>query len=175
MDVDAPTSTSERTSSTQPTAPKVLEVRPSKLGRSHGKAWKGEKESTRRTIMAPGLKSPFAKRLEQDKARQAVKAVEKEMKDEAKEEHERKVAAIRERRQRKAEKERLEQIAAKMSAKKLQRLRKVSVVWEWEWACAVATWVCSLGVHTPAFPPGSYLHELALRTSRATPNLEDAR
>jgi hypothetical protein len=88
MDVDAGTST-ERTSSTQPAAPKVLEVRGSKLGRSHGKAWKGEKESTRRTIMAPGLRSSFAKRLEQDKARAAVKALEREMKEEAKEERER--------------------------------------------------------------------------------------
>lgn len=89
MDVDASASTSERTSSTQTASAKVLEVRPSKLGRSHGKAWKGDKESTRRTIMAAGLRSPFAKRLEQDKARSAVKAVEKEMKEEAEEERER--------------------------------------------------------------------------------------
>lgn len=91
MNIDASTSTSttERTSSTQPAAGKVLEVRGSKLGRSHGKAWKGEKESTRRTIMAPGLRSTFAKRLELDQARKAVKAVEKEMKEEAKDERER--------------------------------------------------------------------------------------
>ncbi|GMK55741.1 hypothetical protein CspeluHIS016_0207970 [Cutaneotrichosporon spelunceum] len=115
---------STRTESTQDAAPRVLEVRASKLGRSHGKAWKAEKTATRRTIMAPGLRSSFAKRIEQDRARKAVLAVEKEMKDEAKEEHERKVTAIRERRERKAEKERLEQVAAKMSAKKLQRLKK---------------------------------------------------
>jgi hypothetical protein len=45
------------------------------------------------------------------------------------------VAAIKERRERKAEKERLEQIAAKMSAKKLQRLKKVSVMVEREAEC----------------------------------------
>lgn len=38
---------------------------------------------------------------------------------------------IRERRERKAEKERLEQIAAKMSAKKLQRMKKVSGLGGW--------------------------------------------
>ncbi|BEI85253.1 hypothetical protein CcaverHIS002_0506540 [Cutaneotrichosporon cavernicola] len=121
MDVDT---TTPRTESTQAAPAKVLEVRGSKLGRSHGKAWKGEKESTRRTLMAPGLRSTFSKRIEQDMAKKAVKAVEKEMKDEAQEEHDRKVTAIRERRARKAEKERLEQVAARMSAKKLQRLKK---------------------------------------------------
>lgn len=88
--MDASTSTTtERTSSLQDAGPRVLEVRSSKLGRSHGKAWKGEKESTRRTIMAPGLRSKFDKRMEIDKARKAIKAVEVEMKDEAKEERER--------------------------------------------------------------------------------------
>lgn len=67
----------------------MLEVRSSKLGRSHGKAWKGEKESTKRTLMAPGLRSKFDKRMELDKAKKAVKMVERDMKDEAKDERER--------------------------------------------------------------------------------------
>lgn len=89
MDASSATTSTSRTSSAQPTETRVLEVRPSKLGRTHGKAWKGEKESTRRTLMAPGLRSKFDKRRELDQQRAAVKAVEREMKEEAKEERER--------------------------------------------------------------------------------------
>lgn len=67
----------------------VLEVRTSKLGRTHGKAWKGEKSATRRTTMAASLKTPFELRMEKEKARKAILAVERDMKDEEKEEKER--------------------------------------------------------------------------------------
>jgi hypothetical protein len=67
----------------------VLEVRGSKLGRTHGKAWKGEKSATRRSTMPASLRSSFEERMEKDKARKAMKAVEQEMKDDIKSEKER--------------------------------------------------------------------------------------
>lgn len=75
--------------STAPREPVVLDVRASKLGRTHGKAWKGEKASTRRTMMHTGLKSSYEKRREKNKEREAIKAVEKEMKEETEAERER--------------------------------------------------------------------------------------
>lgn len=76
-----PTSSSTPASSTDPRAPVVLEVRASKQGRTHGKAWKGDKTATRRAYMSNELKTPFEKRMEQAKARKAMIAVEKDMKE----------------------------------------------------------------------------------------------
>lgn len=121
--------------STAAREPVTLDVRASKLGRTHGKAWKGEKTSTRRTMMHSGLKSSYEKRREKSKEKDAIKAVEREMKEETEAERERwvqgdpadprKRTIIRERRERQAERERLASIAEKMSAKKLQRMKKV--------------------------------------------------
>lgn len=61
----------------------VLEVRGSKLGRTHGKAWKSEKSATRRSQAPPSLKTPFEKRMERETAKKAIKAVETDMKEEA--------------------------------------------------------------------------------------------
>jgi hypothetical protein len=55
-----------------------------------------------------------------------VKALEREMKDEARLEEERKRQALKERRERREEKKGLEEMKARMSAKKLQRMKKVS-------------------------------------------------
>jgi hypothetical protein len=83
--MDAETTTS-RTGSADagPSDSLVLEVRTSKLGRSHGKAWKSDKGATRRTTMPASLKTPFEKRMERATARKAVLAVEQDMKDEEK-------------------------------------------------------------------------------------------
>ncbi|TXT16035.1 hypothetical protein VHUM_00538 [Vanrija humicola] len=107
------------------TEPLVLEVRASKNGRTHGKAWKSDKTATRRSYISNELKTPFEKRMEREKERQAMKAVEREMKEEEQAAKDRKITIIRERRERAAEKARLESVAAKMSAKKAQRMKKV--------------------------------------------------
>ncbi|KAL7424880.1 hypothetical protein Q5752_000566 [Cryptotrichosporon argae] len=102
----------------------TVDVRLSKGGRLTGKAWKGDKTAARRTFIAPALKTPFKKRMDKEQARKAVLAVEREMKDEKEAEAERRRTAIRERRERQAEKKRLEDVAAKMSVKKAQRMKK---------------------------------------------------
>ncbi|WOO76877.1 rRNA-processing protein CGR1 [Vanrija pseudolonga] len=111
-------------SSTTPRPLVVLEVRASKNGRTHGKAWKSEKTATRRNYISSELKTPFEKRMEREKEKQAMKAVERKMKEEEQAAKDRKVTIIRERRERAAEKARLEAVAAKMSAKKAQRMKK---------------------------------------------------
>ncbi|GFZ50116.1 rRNA-processing protein CGR1 [Saitozyma sp. JCM 24511] len=111
-------------SSSAPRDPVLLSVAPSKNGRTAGKAHKSSKTATRRSYISNSIKTPFEKRMEKEKEREAVKQVEREMKEEAEAERERKRTALKERRERQAEKSRLEAMAAKMSAKKLQRLRK---------------------------------------------------
>ncbi|EIW71688.1 hypothetical protein TREMEDRAFT_28248 [Tremella mesenterica DSM 1558] len=105
----------------------------SKLGRTNGKGWKAPKETAvRRSYISPSIKTSFAKRKELEKTRQAVRDIEREMKEEkATEDERRKRTAIRERRERQAEKERQEQLRAKMSAKKLQRMKKVRFVFSY--------------------------------------------
>ncbi|RXK36075.1 rRNA-processing protein CGR1 [Tremella mesenterica] len=112
-----------RTSETGSLEPKPLAR--SKLGKTNGKGWKAPKETAvRRSYISPSIKTSFAKRKELEKTRQAVRDIEREMKEEKATEDERKRTAIRERRERQAEKERQEQLKAKMSAKKLQRMKK---------------------------------------------------
>lgn len=60
-----------------------------KGGRTAGKAHKSEKTALRRSYISPALKTPFEKRMERQKEKDAVKAVEKEMKDEQEAERER--------------------------------------------------------------------------------------
>jgi rRNA-processing protein CGR1 len=50
-------------------------------GRSIGKAHKSPKEALKRSYISPSLKTPFEKRKEKEKAQEAVKAVEQEMKE----------------------------------------------------------------------------------------------
>jgi hypothetical protein len=50
-------------------------------GRSVGKAHKSAKSALKRSYISPSLKTPFEKRKEKEKAQEAVKAVEQEMKD----------------------------------------------------------------------------------------------
>ena len=67
----------------------LVEVATSKHGRIPGKAHKANKSAVRRSYISPAIKSPFDKRKELEKKRQAVKDVERDMKEEAKAEAER--------------------------------------------------------------------------------------
>lgn len=73
----------------------------------------------------PGVKTAS---WEQRQARRLalgnVKKLETQMKDERKAEEDAKVSAIKERRKRKEENKRLDEMKARMSAKKLQRMKK---------------------------------------------------
>ncbi|WWC93005.1 uncharacterized protein L201_007969 [Kwoniella dendrophila CBS 6074] len=104
--------------------PLVVSVAASKNGRTPGKAHKGDKTAVKRTYISNSIKTPYEKRREQDKQKEAMKTFEKELKDDKQAEHDRKVAVIKERRERVAEKQRMEEMRAKMSAKKLQRMKK---------------------------------------------------
>lgn len=79
---DAGSSTVQTTTEPQPLAP-------SNLGRSVGKAHKSGKAALKRSYISPSIKTPFEKRKEQDKAREATRMVEQDMKEETKAEQER--------------------------------------------------------------------------------------
>lgn len=85
--MEAGSSTVQTTSEPQPLAP-------SKLGRSVGKAHKSSKTALKRSYISPSVKTPFEKRKEQDKAREATRMVEQEMKEETKAEQERCVSLL---------------------------------------------------------------------------------
>ena len=74
MNVEAVASSSSSAHATQ-------EVAQSKGGRTPGKAHKSAKAPLRRSYISESIKTPFAKRMEEEQKKQAVKAVEKEMKD----------------------------------------------------------------------------------------------
>lgn len=73
----------------------------------------------------PGVKSAsWEQRLTRRAAAENVKKLEAQVKEERKSEEDAKVNAIKERRKRKEENQRLAEMQAKMSAKKLQRMKK---------------------------------------------------
>lgn len=74
MNVEAVASSSSSAHATQ-------EVAQRKGGRTPGKAHKSAKAPLRRSYISESIKTPFAKRMEEEQKKQAVKAVEKEMKD----------------------------------------------------------------------------------------------
>ncbi|WVW86710.1 hypothetical protein I302_108764 [Kwoniella bestiolae CBS 10118] len=111
-------------SSSSSSPPVVVSVAASRNGRTPGKAHKGEKTAVKRSYISNSIKTPFEKRREQDRQKEAMKAVERELKDDKQAEKDRKVTIIKERRERAAEKQRMEDMRAKMSAKKLQRMKK---------------------------------------------------
>ncbi|WVQ75095.1 rRNA-processing protein CGR1 [Cryptococcus sp. DSM 104548] len=105
-------------------APVTISVAPSKNGRTAGKAHKSDKSAVRRSYISPSIKTPFDKRKEKEAAINANKTFEKELKDEKEAERQRKVNIIKERRVKKEEREREAEMRARMSAKKLQRMKK---------------------------------------------------
>ncbi|KAF7720563.1 hypothetical protein EC973_007446 [Apophysomyces ossiformis] len=92
--------------------------------RVSGKSWKIQKTPTVRAQKAKSLRRTWEQRSQERKRIQAVKTLEKQMKDEKQAEKDRKRQITLERKKIKEEKERMEQLAAKMSAKRLQRLKK---------------------------------------------------
>jgi hypothetical protein len=74
--------------------PPTISLAASKNGRVSGKAWKETKVATRRSYLSPSLKTPFEVRREADKKREAVKLLEKEMKEEKEAEAERCVSGL---------------------------------------------------------------------------------
>lgn len=63
-------------------APPVAQMAPSKNGRTAGKAHKSSKAPVRRSYISEAIKTPFEKRMEAEKKKQAIKGVEKDMKEE---------------------------------------------------------------------------------------------
>ncbi|KAI5787141.1 hypothetical protein EDC01DRAFT_174685 [Geopyxis carbonaria] len=90
--------------------------------RKNGKQWKPTKTQFR-PGMSSARKSYEARQVDRI-ALAAMKAREKEMKDEKVQARADLVAKIKEKREKKAEKERFEKLAVKMHAKKVERLRR---------------------------------------------------
>ncbi|KAI9822071.1 MAG: hypothetical protein M1826_000579 [Phylliscum demangeonii] len=88
--------------------------------RKNGKQW-----HERRAPFRPmaGMVA-WSKRMEDRKAREAMKAKEKEMKEEKEAERQKRTQAIREKRATKEEKDRYEKMAAKMHQKRVDRLKR---------------------------------------------------
>ncbi|KAJ9123200.1 hypothetical protein QFC22_001393 [Naganishia vaughanmartiniae] len=94
-------------------------------GRTSGKPWKLAKTATKRSHLMPGVKAAsWDQRQARRAARENMKKLETQLRDEKKAEEDAKVQSIKERRLRKEENVRLEEMKAKMSAKKLQRMKK---------------------------------------------------
>jgi len=88
--------------------------------RKNGKQWHAPRKAFR---PASGLTS-FAKRTQARTDLAATKAKEKEMKEEKEAERQRRVQAIKDKREAKAEKERYEKMAATMHRKRVERLKR---------------------------------------------------
>ncbi|CAI4216583.1 unnamed protein product [Parascedosporium putredinis] len=88
--------------------------------RKNGKQWHEPKKAFRPNS---GL-TPYEKRAKQRVEMAAVKAKEKEMKDEKEAERQRKIQAIKDKRAAKEEKERYETLQAKMHKKRVERLKR---------------------------------------------------
>ncbi|CAE6428816.1 unnamed protein product [Rhizoctonia solani] len=94
-------------------------------GRVNGKGWKSQKTATKRSHIQAGVKAKsWEARMRKTAFEMAVKKLHKEMVEEKAAEATRRREISQERKRARAEKARLEELAAKMSAKKAERLRK---------------------------------------------------
>lgn len=100
--------------STQPSAATGLGMR------RNGKNWHAQKKAFRPT----SGQTSFAKRMEQDKAKKATKALEQEMKDEKEQERQRRIQAIKDKRKVKEEKARYAKMEEKMHRKLVERRKR---------------------------------------------------
>lgn len=90
-----------------------------------GKPWKDRKPASKRTHLSEGLKTKsWDERMRKKTEAAAVKKLERELKEERQAEIQARVEKIRERRKAKEERERLEFMKAKMSQKKIDRIRR---------------------------------------------------
>lgn len=87
-----------------------------------GKDWKVKKGAFR--VRSLGVKSSWAKKQESRLKDQQIKARIRELKEEKEQEKKNRLKLIKERQEAKEEKERYERLAAKMHAKKVERMRK---------------------------------------------------
>ncbi|CDH53755.1 predicted protein [Lichtheimia corymbifera JMRC:FSU:9682] len=92
--------------------------------RVSGKNWKLKKTATVRAQKSKSLRNSWAKRSAERAKMDAVKTLERQLKADKQAEKDRKREITLERKRIQEEKERYEALAAKMSAKRLQRLRK---------------------------------------------------
>ncbi|KAG9301325.1 hypothetical protein G9A89_004077 [Geosiphon pyriformis] len=92
--------------------------------RISGKIWKLPKLATRRSQLPRSLSKTWAQRLKERQERDAVKALENELKTEKEAKKQKTREALSQRRKAAEERERLEKLAALYSAKKMKRLRK---------------------------------------------------
>lgn len=88
--------------------------------RKNGKNWHPQKKAFRPT----SGQTSFAKRMEQDKAKKATKALEQEMKDEKEQERQRRIQAIKDKRKAKEERERYAKMEEKMHRKLVERRKR---------------------------------------------------
>ncbi|KAK7694890.1 hypothetical protein QCA50_002078 [Cerrena zonata] len=96
----------------------------SSAGRVSGKSWKIPKTATVRSNLPRGVKSTYEERMEKTTKEKAVKALERELKEEKKAEIQRRREVTLERKKAAEEKKRLEEDTAKMGAKRAARLRR---------------------------------------------------
>ncbi|PGG95380.1 rRNA-processing protein CGR1 [Helicocarpus griseus UAMH5409] len=109
----------EETAATGPAPAPATQQAPKGM-RKNGKTWHDTKKPFRPTAG----QTTYAKRLEERKAREAMKEKEKEMKDEKEAERQRRIQAIKDRRAAKEEKLRYEKMAEKMHRKRVERLKR---------------------------------------------------
>lgn len=88
--------------------------------RKNGKQW----HQTKTAFRPRSNQSSFSKRMEEKTATEAVKAKEKEMKDEKEANRQQRVDAIRTKRAAKAERERYAKMEEKMHKKRVERLKR---------------------------------------------------
>ena len=67
---------------TDPSSLPIVDVAASRKGRTPGKGHKSIKSAVRRSHLSSAIKSPFDKRKEIEKRREAVRGVERDMKQE---------------------------------------------------------------------------------------------
>ncbi|KAI8869356.1 hypothetical protein GQ42DRAFT_163484 [Ramicandelaber brevisporus] len=113
-------STDTESASTTAAAPAAKKV----LSRKSGKMWKRERDAVFRSMLPQSIKKPFAKRMEEKKKDDAVKAYIAELKAEKQAVIDAKKEETKRRKQLKEEKERMEKQQALLAAKKLQQKKR---------------------------------------------------
>ncbi|CAG8669666.1 3787_t:CDS:2, partial [Paraglomus brasilianum] len=106
------------------TAVQSLKRTPVTARRVSGKIWKNPKLATRRSQMSKSLRKTWDQRVQERKEREALKLIEKEIKDREEAKKQQRKEAILKKKKAQEERERLEHLAAVYSAKKMKRLKK---------------------------------------------------
>ncbi|RIA92014.1 Cgr1 family-domain-containing protein [Glomus cerebriforme] len=115
---------SELTSNTKSSSSTNIKKVSTIARRVSGKTWKQPKTATRRSQLPRSLRKNWNERLKERNEKEALKMLEKELKEEKEAEKKRKIEVALKRKQILEEKERQEKLAAIYSAKKLKRLQR---------------------------------------------------